>query len=51
MMVDSMFMIVLSLRSFIIAVTPTDVISTAVAPIFVILPDFTLIYLKLTEFT
>ena len=36
MMVDPMFMIVQSLRSFLTAVTPT-----AVAPIAVILPDFT----------
>ena len=36
MMVDPMFMIVQSLRSFVTAVTPT-----AVAPIVVILPVFT----------
>ena len=39
MMVDLMFMIVQSLRSFLIAVTPT----AAVAPIAVILPTFYLI--------
>ena len=38
MMVDPMFMIVQSLRSFLTAVTPT-----AVAPIAVILPKFDLI--------
>ena len=41
MMVDTMFMIVQSLRSFLTAVTPTAVIPTAVAPIAVILPVFT----------
>ena len=46
MMVDPMFMIVQRLRSFLTAVTPT-----AVAPIAVILPVFTLIYLNLREFT
>ena len=44
MMVDPMFMIVQSLRSFLIAVTPTAVIPTAViptavAPVAVILPE------------
>ena len=43
MMVDPMFMIVQSLRSFLTAVT-----TTAVAPIALI---FTSIYLKLPEFT
>ena len=46
MMVDPMFMIVQSLRSFLTAVTPT-----AVAPIAVILPEFTWICLKLPELT
>ena len=46
MMVDPMFMIVQSLRSFLTAVT-----TTAVAPIAVILNVFTLIYLKFPEFT
>ena len=41
MMVDPMFMIVQSLRSFLTAVTTTAVIPTAVAPIAVILPKFT----------
>ena len=41
MMVDPMFMIVQSLRPFLTAVSPTDVIPTAVAPIAVILPEFT----------
>ena len=46
MMVDPMFMIVQSLRSFLTAVTPTAVTPTAVTPtavatIAVILPDFT----------
>ena len=45
-MVDPMFMIVQSLRSFLTAVTPTAVTPTAVtptavAPIAVILPEFT----------
>ena len=39
MMVDPMFMIVQSVRSFLIAVTPTAVIPTAVAPVAVILPE------------
>ena len=46
MMVDPMFMIVQSLRSYLTAVTPTTV-----APIAVILPVFTWIYLNLPEFT
>ena len=46
MMVDPMFMIVQSSRSFLTAVTPT-----AVAPIAVILPEFTWIYLTLHDFT
>ena len=33
MMIDPMFMIVQSLRAFLIAVTPTAVIPSAVAPI------------------
>ena len=37
MMLDPMFMILQSLRSFLNAVTPTAVIPTAVAPIAVIL--------------
>ena len=41
MILDSMFMIVQSLRSFLTVVTPTAVIPTAVAPIAVILPKFT----------
>ena len=41
MMVDAMFMIVQSLRSFLTAVTPTPVTPSAVAPIAVILPKFT----------
>ena len=46
MMVDPMFMIVQSLRTFLTDVTPTAVIPTAViptavAPIAVILPEFT----------
>ena len=41
MMVDSMFMIIQSLRSFLTAVTTTDVTTTAVEPIAVILPVFT----------
>ena len=45
-MVDPMFMIVQSLRSFLTAVT-----LTAVVPIEVILPVFTWIYLILPEFT
>ena len=43
MMVDPMFMIVQSLRSFLTAVTPT-----VVAPIAVILPKFDLIWPNLT---
>ena len=46
MMIDSMFMIVQSLRSFLTAVTPT-----VVAPIAVILPVFTQICVNLPEFT
>ena len=49
MMVDPMFMIAQSLRSFLTAVT-----TTAVAPIAVILPESTwiyLIYLNLPKFT
>ena len=46
MMVDPMFMIVQSLSSYLIAVT-----TTAVAPIAVILPVVTLIYLNLSEYT
>ena len=46
MKVDPMFMIIQSLRSFLTAVTPT-----AGAPIAVILPVSTLIYLNLPEFT
>ena len=45
MMVDPMFMIVQSLRPLLIAVTPTAVIPSAVAPIAVILPEF---YLNFT---
>ena len=45
-MVDPMFMIVQSLRSFLTAVTPTAVASTAV-----ILPEFTLIHLNFPDFT
>ena len=41
MMVDLMFMIVQSFRSFLTAVTPTAFILTAVAPIAVILHKFT----------
>ena len=41
MMVDPMFMIVRSLRSFLTAVTPTAVTQTAVAQIAVILSEFT----------
>ena len=41
MMLDPMFIIVQSLRSFLTAVTPTGVIPTGVAPIAVILPEFT----------
>ena len=40
MIVDPIFIIVQSLRSFLTAVTPTAVIPTAVAPIAVILPEF-----------
>ena len=40
MIVDPMFMIVKSSRSFLTAVTPTDVIPTALAPIAIILPEF-----------
>ena len=46
MMVNQMFMIVQSSRLFLTAVTPT-----AVAPIAVILPIFTSIYLNLPKFT
>ena len=46
MMVDPMFMIVKSLRSFLTTVTPT-----AVAPTAVILTEFTRIYLNLPDFT
>ena len=46
MRVDPMFMIVQSLRSFLTAVTPP-----AVAPIAVILPVFTKIYLNIPIFT
>ena len=46
MMVDPMFKIIQNLRSFLTAVT-----TTAVAPIAVILPEFTWIYLHLPEFT
>ena len=45
-MVDLMFMIIHSLRSFLTAVRPT-----AVAQIEVILPEFTWIYLNLPNFT
>ena len=41
MMVDPMFIIVQSLRSFLTAVTPTAVNPTAVTPSVVILPEFT----------
>ena len=41
MMVEPMFMIVQSLRSFLTAVKPNSVTPTAVAPIEVILPEFT----------
>ena len=40
MIVDPIFIIVQSLRSFLTAVTPTAVIPTAVAPIPVVLPEF-----------
>ena len=46
MTVDPMFMVVQSLMSFLTAVKPT-----ANAPIAVILPEFTWIYLILPEFT
>ena len=46
MMVDPMFMITQSLRSFLTAVT-----TTVVAPIAVILPVYTCIYLNLPELT
>ena len=46
MMVDPMFKIIQNLRSFLTAVT-----TTAVAPIEVIFPEFTLIYMNLPEFT
>ena len=46
MMVDQMFMIVQSLRSFLTAVT-----TTAVAPIAIIIPVFTLTYMNVPEFT
>ena len=49
MMVDPMFMIVQSLRLFLTAVTPAAVTPTNVAPIAVILPEFTCIYLNLPE--
>ena len=45
MMVDPMIMIAQSLRPLLIAVTPTAVIPSAVAPIAVILPEF---YLNFT---
>ena len=48
MMVDPMFMIVQSLRSFLSAVTPTAVTPTAVAPILVIISK---IYVHSCEFT
>ena len=41
MMVDPMFMIIQSLRSFLTAVTPTAVTTTAVTPIVDILPEIT----------
>ena len=41
MMIDPSFMIVQSLRHFFTAFTPTAVTATAVAPITVILPEFT----------
>ena len=40
-MVDPMFMIIQSARSFLTVVTPTASIPTAVAPIAVILPEYT----------
>ena len=40
MMLDPMFMIVQSLRSFLTALTPTAVTQTAVTPIAIILPEF-----------
>ena len=46
MIVDTMFKIIQNLRSFLTAVT-----TTAVAPIAVILPELTLIYMNLHEFT
>ena len=48
MMLDQMFMIVPSLSSFLIVVTPTAVIPIDVAPIAVI---FIWIYLNLPKFT
>ena len=61
-MVDPMFMIIQSLRSFLAAVTPTAVTQTAVIPIVVLYlnfpefscfvsSEFTLIYFKLSQFT
>ena len=44
MMVDPMFMIVQSLRSFLTDVTPTAVTPTVVPPIAVILPEFTRLF-------
>ena len=46
MMVDPMFMIIQSLRSFLTIVTPAAVTPTVVLPIVVILPEFTCIYLN-----
>ena len=51
MMVDPMFMIVQSLRSFLASVTPSAVTPTAVAPIEVILPEYIKIYMNLPTLT
>ena len=48
-MVDPMFIIIQSLRSFLTADTPTAFTQTAATPIVVILHEFTLIYHNLPD--
>ena len=50
-MLDPMLMIVQNLKSFLTAFTPTAGTPTAVTPTAVILPEFTIVYLNLYEFT
>ena len=50
MMVDPMFMMVQSLRSFLTAVRPTAVTPTAVTSSVVILPEITSIFMNFPSF-